>query len=85
MLLGFVTESKYFWEFPGGPVVQTPSPFTAVARGSIPGQGNKIPQATQCGQNRGGGSDYFCTDEMKFLWFSVSYLTNYFIQKDNTY
>ena len=63
------------------------SPFSAVAWGSIPGQGNKIPQATQCGQKRGGeGSNYFCTDEMKFLWF-LSFLSCklFFIQKDNTY
>ena len=30
-------------EFPGSPVVRIPT-FTAVARGSIPGQGTEIPQ-----------------------------------------
>ena len=36
---------------PGGPVVKTP-PSNARDGGSIPGQGTKIPQATQLNQER---------------------------------
>ena len=38
-------------EFSGGSVVKTPR-FHCQGPGSIPGQGAKIPQATQCGQNK---------------------------------
>ena len=38
-------------EFPGGPMIRA-WPFTAVALGSIPGQGTKIPQATQLNRKR---------------------------------
>ena len=36
-------------DFPGSPVVKTPGP-NAGGTGSIPGQGSKIPHATQHGQ-----------------------------------
>ena len=39
------------WEFPGGPVVRTRR-FHCCGRGSIPGQGTKIPQATQHSQKQ---------------------------------
>ena len=38
-------------EFAGGPMIRA-WPFTAVALDSIPGQGTKIPQATQLNQER---------------------------------
>ena len=44
-------KSKEFREFPGGPVVRTRS-FHCWGPGSIPGQGTKIPQAAQCGQEK---------------------------------
>ena len=34
------------WDFPGGPAVRT-SPSNAGAAGSMPGQGAKIPHASQ--------------------------------------
>ena len=37
------------WDFPGGPVVKNP-PANAGDMNSIPGQGTKIPHATQCDQ-----------------------------------
>ena len=38
-------------EFPGGPVVRTPS-FHCCGPGSVPGQGTKILKATWCGQKK---------------------------------
>ena len=38
-------------EFPGGPAVRTWR-FTAIALGSIPGWGTKIPEATWSGQKK---------------------------------
>ena len=35
----------FAWDFPGGPVVKNP-PCNLEDAGSIPGGGNKIPQAT---------------------------------------
>ena len=43
--------NKNWGEFPGGTVVKTWA-FTAVDPGSIPGRGNKIPQAAHCSQKR---------------------------------
>ena len=40
-----------FREFPGGPVVRLCA-STAGGMGSIPGQGNKIPQAARCSQKK---------------------------------
>ena len=40
---------KYARDFPGGPVVRTQR-FHCHGRGTIPGWGTKIPQATLCGQ-----------------------------------
>ena len=39
------------WDFPGSPVLRTPR-FHCGTRDSIPGQGTKIPQAVQSGQNK---------------------------------
>ena len=39
------------WDFPGGPVVKT-SPSSAGGAGSIPGQGAKIPHASQPGNQK---------------------------------
>ena len=41
------TKMCIMWELPGGPVVRTLGAFTAVGSGSIPGRGNKIPQAAR--------------------------------------
>ena len=48
--LGWDISRNGYREFPGSPVVRTRS-LTDKSPGSIPGQGNKIPQVTQCGQH----------------------------------
>ena len=42
---------RYFWEFPGGPVVKTLT-FTDMDLGSIPGWRTKIPQAKWPAKNK---------------------------------
>ena len=44
--LGFQDKTHSRGDFPGGPVIET-SPPNAAAAGSIPGQGPKIPHASQ--------------------------------------
>ena len=44
-------EKRRAWKFPGGPMVRTGA-FTAQGLGSIPGEGTKIPQATQHSQKK---------------------------------
>ena len=46
-----VNKKVHSWEFPGGSVVQN-QPSNAGGKGSIPGQGAKIPHALQPRKNK---------------------------------
>lgn len=87
MLLSFLShESKYFWEFP-----RWSSGLDSALSLLWPGVQFLVREVRSrkphnVAKKEGGKSNYFCTDEMKFLWF-LSFLSCklFFIQKDNTY